>query len=61
VILPNYGPKASPEAIRRVAEAVEELAFDSVWTTEHIIVGPEGVNPYGRVYDSLVTLGWIAG
>src|SRR2546430_10429732 len=52
---------ASPSAIRRVAELAEELGFDSVWTTEHIIVGPEGVDPYGRVYDPLVTLGWIAG
>jgi hypothetical protein len=28
---------------------------------EHIIVGPEAVDPYGRVYAPLVTLGWIAG
>src|SRR5215208_8210451 len=61
VILPNYGAEASPEAIRRVAEAAEELGLDSVWATEHIIVGPEGVDEYGRVYDPLVTLGWIAG
>jgi probable F420-dependent oxidoreductase len=61
VILPNYGSGASPNAIRRTAELAEELEFDSVWTTEHIIVGPEGVDPYGRVYDPLVTLGWIAG
>jgi probable F420-dependent oxidoreductase len=61
VILPNYGKDASPDAIRRSAEAAEELGFDSVWATEHIIVGPEGVDPYGRVYDPLVTLGWIAG
>ena len=61
VILPNYGKDASPGAIRRTAELAEELGFDSVWTTEHIIVGPEGVDPYGRVYDPLVTLGWIAG
>ncbi len=47
--------------IRRVAELAEELGFDSVWATEHIIVGPEAVDPYGRVYDPLVTLGWIAG
>jgi alkanesulfonate monooxygenase SsuD/methylene tetrahydromethanopterin reductase-like flavin-dependent oxidoreductase (luciferase family) len=26
-----------------------------------LIVGPEAVDPYGRVYDPLVTLGWIAG
>jgi probable F420-dependent oxidoreductase len=61
VILPNYGPGSSPDAIRRVAELAEELRYDSVWTTEHIIVGPEGVDPYGRVYDPLVTLGWISG
>ena len=61
VILPNYGKDASPDAIRRTAALAEELGFDSVWTTEHIIVGPEGVDPYGRVYDPLVTLGWIAG
>jgi probable F420-dependent oxidoreductase len=61
VILPNYGRGSSPDGIRRSVEAAEELGFDSVWTTEHIIVGPEGVDPYGRVYDPLVTLGWIAG
>jgi probable F420-dependent oxidoreductase len=61
VILPNYGRDATPVAIRRTAELADKLGFASVWTTEHIIVGPEGVDPYGRVYDPLVTLGWIAG
>ena len=61
MILPNYGVDATPAAIRRVAEAAEELGFDSVWATEHIIVGAEAFDPYGRVYDPLVTLGWIAG
>ena len=61
VILPNYGQDSIPDGIRRVAETAEELGFDSVWATEHIIVGPEAVNPYGRVYAPLVTLGWIAG
>ena len=61
MILPNYGKGSSPDGIRRVAEAAEALGFDSVWATEHIIVGPEAVDPYGRVYDPLVTLGWIAG
>jgi probable F420-dependent oxidoreductase len=61
VILPNYGTGSSPEGIRRFAEVAEELGLDSVWATEHIIVGPEAVDPYGRVYSPLVTLGWIAG
>jgi probable F420-dependent oxidoreductase len=61
VILPNYGLDSNPDGIRRTAELAEELGFDSVWATEHIIVGPEAVDPYGRVYAPLVTLGWIAG
>jgi probable F420-dependent oxidoreductase len=61
VILPNYGLDSNPDGIRRTAELGEELGFDSVWATEHIIVGPEAVDPYGRVYAPLVTLGWIAG
>jgi alkanesulfonate monooxygenase SsuD/methylene tetrahydromethanopterin reductase-like flavin-dependent oxidoreductase (luciferase family) len=41
VILPNFGEGSTPKGIRRTAEAAEELGFDSVWATEHIIVGPE--------------------
>jgi probable F420-dependent oxidoreductase len=61
VILPNFGAQSSPARIRALARAAEELGFASVWATEHIVVGPEGVDPYGRVYDPLVTLGWVAG
>ena len=61
VILPNFGESSSPERIRRVAEAAEELGFDSVWATEHVLVGAEAADPYGRVFAPLVTLGWIAG
>jgi alkanesulfonate monooxygenase SsuD/methylene tetrahydromethanopterin reductase-like flavin-dependent oxidoreductase (luciferase family) len=61
VILPNYGEGSTPDGIRRVAEAADELGFDSVWSTEHILVGPEAVDPYGRVYAPLATLAWIAG
>ena len=61
MILPNFGHGSTPDGIRRTAELAEELGFDSVWTTEHLIVGAEAVDPYGRVYDPLVTLGWIGG
>jgi probable F420-dependent oxidoreductase len=61
VILPNYGAGSSTQGIRRVAEAAEALGFDSVWATEHIIVGPDAAEAFGRVFDPLVTLGWVAG
>jgi probable F420-dependent oxidoreductase len=60
VILPNYGAASSPDGIRETTRAAEELGFHSVWATEHVIVGPEAAETYGRVYDPLVTLGWLA-
>ena len=59
-ILPNYGAGSTREGILAIAAAAEETGFDSVWTTEHIVVGPDGVDPYGRVFDSLLTLAWLA-
>jgi probable F420-dependent oxidoreductase len=59
IILPNFGHDSAPEGIRRTAEIAEELGLDSVWATEHIIVGREAVDPYGRVYDPLLVLAWI--
>jgi probable F420-dependent oxidoreductase len=61
IILPNFGAGSSPDGVRAVAEAAEELRFDSVWATEHIIVGPEAVDPYGIVLEPLASLAWIAG
>ena len=61
VILPNFGEGSTPREVRRVAQTAEGLGFDSVWATEHILVGSEAADPYGRVYAPLITLGWIAG
>jgi probable F420-dependent oxidoreductase len=61
VILPNYGSGATPAGVARVAEAAERLGFHSVWTTEHLLVGPEAVDPYCTVLDSLTMLSWLAG
>jgi probable F420-dependent oxidoreductase len=61
VILPNYGEGSLRDAVLRVAEAAEELGFDSVWSTEHLLVGEEAAGDFGRILDSLTTLAWIAG
>jgi probable F420-dependent oxidoreductase len=61
VILPNYGRQASPDGMRRIAELAEELGYDGIFATEHIIVGPAGAETFGRVYEPLTTLAWLAG
>lgn len=45
VIIPNAGPKASPENIVKVARWAEALGFHSVWVTDHVAL-PEEVNSY---------------
>ncbi|HEY2538396.1 MAG TPA: TIGR03619 family F420-dependent LLM class oxidoreductase [Stellaceae bacterium] len=61
VHLPQIGRKAGPEAIRRAAVQAEELGFDDVWTSEHIIV-PEGAPypPSAIFYDPVLSLTWAA-
>jgi len=61
VHLPQIGRKAGPEAIRRAAVQAEELDFDDVWTSEHIIV-PKGAPypPSPMFYDPVLTLTWAA-
>jgi probable F420-dependent oxidoreductase len=59
--LPHIGRKAGPEAIRRAAVQAEELGFDDVWTSEHIIL-PKGAPypPSPIFYDPVLTLTWAA-
>jgi probable F420-dependent oxidoreductase len=60
VILPNFGAGASADGVARVALAAEEHGFDSVWTTEHLLVGEEAAETYGNVLDPLGCLAWLA-
>ncbi len=59
--LPHIGRKAGPEAIRRAAVQAEELGFDDVWVSEHIIVPKDAPYPPSAIfYDPVLTLTWAA-
>jgi len=61
VCLPNYGVTGSAEGLRRVALAAEDLGYDSVWTTDHILMPTQSGTPYERILESVTTLGYLAG
>ncbi|MFQ5950831.1 MAG: LLM class F420-dependent oxidoreductase [Candidatus Geothermarchaeales archaeon] len=61
VILPNYESWASKEAIVEVAEKAEEVGYDSVWSTDHVLVTRRWEHPYGHLFESLTTLSYVAG
>lgn len=61
VCLPNYGPATAPDAVMRVATAAEAAGYDSVWTTDHILVPESHAQTFGHVIEALITLGYVAG
>jgi probable F420-dependent oxidoreductase len=46
--LPQVGPLANGENMRACAQLVEELDFDSVWVSEHIVIPRKPRTPYFR-------------
>jgi len=59
--LPHIGRKAGPDAIRRAAIQAEDLGFDDVWVSEHIIVPKDGgYPPSPNFWDPVLTLTWAA-
>ena len=58
--LPNYGKGKTFEDIKRVALHAQELGYDSVWTTDHVIVPQADMEPYGNIMEALTTLALVA-
>jgi probable F420-dependent oxidoreductase len=73
VLLPNAGPKASAEHVAEVARSAEALGFDSLWTSDHVLI-PDHVESYypyrangrwdypsdSKWMDPLLSLAWVA-
>jgi probable F420-dependent oxidoreductase len=60
LILPSYLPEASVGGLRRAAELAEELGYDSVWTTDHVMMPRDGLSHYFSVFEVLTTMAWLA-
>jgi probable F420-dependent oxidoreductase len=62
VWIPNCRHLATPDIIRGTAVRAEQLGYDSVWVSDHVVVPHANVVNFGEtVYDPLVTLGVLAG
>jgi probable F420-dependent oxidoreductase len=62
VWIPNCRHLATAEVIRSTALRAEQLGYDSVWVSDHVVVPNAQVPRIGAcIYDPLVTLAVIAG
>jgi probable F420-dependent oxidoreductase len=60
VAIPHANRFAAPDAIRTMARAVEDLGFDSLWVSDHVIV-PEGSSYIPEFMDEpLAVLAYLA-
>ena len=62
VWIPTCRHLATPEIIRGAAVRAEQLGYDSVWVSDHVVVPHANIVNFGEtIFDPLVTLGVLAG
>ena len=62
VWIPNCRHLATPDIIRTAAVRAEQLGYESVWVSDHVVVPRANIVNFGQtVFDPLVTLGVVAG
>jgi len=60
VCIPNFGETASVDGLRTVALEAEKMGYDSVWTTDHILMPAQSGTPYERIFESVTSLAYLA-
>jgi probable F420-dependent oxidoreductase len=58
--LPNIGFDANLDGLAAAAMLAEQHGFTDVWATDHLLVNQAAAEDYGRTYESITTLAWLA-
>lgn len=58
--LPQFGRAITPGGIQRAARLAEDLGFDDVWVSDHLVVPADQSYPSPYLYDPLMALAFAA-
>jgi probable F420-dependent oxidoreductase len=61
LVLPSLGDDANRDGLVAAVELAEEHGFTDVWATDHVLIGHDAAEDYGRLYEAITTLAWVAG
>jgi probable F420-dependent oxidoreductase len=61
LVLPSLGDGANRDGILAAAELAEQHGFTDVWATDHLLVDHGAAEDYGRIYEAMTTLAYVAG
>jgi probable F420-dependent oxidoreductase len=60
VCIPNFGETSSVDGLRTVAIEAEKMGYDSIWTTDLILMPTQSGTPYERIFESVTSLAYLA-
>ncbi|MEM3185663.1 MAG: TIGR03619 family F420-dependent LLM class oxidoreductase [Conexivisphaerales archaeon] len=60
VCLPNYGTDIKPDGIVKFFNEAEDLGYESVWATDHILMNKGSGTPYESITESITTISYLA-
>ena len=58
--LPSLGDDSTLAGIEASIDLAEKHGFTDVWVTDHLLVGHDAAEDYGRIYEAVTTLAWAA-
>lgn len=61
LVLPSLGWDANRDGILAAVDLAGEHGFTDVWVTDHLLIDHAGADDYGRIYEAVTTLAWVAG
>lgn len=59
--LPSLGDDSTSDGIEAAAETAERLGFRDIWVTDHLLVDASAREDYGRIFEAVTTLAYLAG